>query len=705
MKDSEIKTPKLTDWKNEPSISDLDSDLKGGSSSRLSQVAKIDDWLDLLNVDGKYKPNKRAGRSSVQPRLAKKQASWRYAALADPFLNSGNTFEIKPRTFRDRKAAYENELVLNYQFNVLMDKVKFINEYVHTAVDQGTVIVKLEWMYEERVVTKELPVYNYSEVADPMVAMNIMEAIKMQEEDPDQFLQLPDDIQESVLATAENGRPILATITEWNDTEVIEVVKDQPYWSVCDYRNITIDPTCQGDFSKAQFVIHSYETSISELRKNPAYTNLDNIQLPDQGNGDHTSLENGGEGTTFLFQDAARKKVVVYEYWGFWDIHDDGKTVPIVAAWVGNTMIRMEENPIGDLPFEVVSYEPESKSVYGVADADLLYENQAIIGALTRGMIDSLARCANAQVGLRKDALDTVNKKKYLAGDNYEFNPSIGDSRSAIIEHSFPELPSSTFNMLTMFNAEAEATTGTKSWTGGDANLGNTAAAVNGVLSAAAKRELDILRRLSSGLERIARKTLKMNAVFLSDEAIIRVTDEQFVNINRDNLQGSFDVVLSISTAESDNIKAQELSFMLQTMGGSLPFELTKLILSEISRLRNMPDLSKQLLEYQPQPDPMQQLEVQAKQLELQKLQIELQKLQADAQLSQAKAQAEAVKVGEIQAKTAKLQLDTVEQELGVTQERELEKMRAQAESNMNRDILNKVVETATKSKGAKGNE
>lgn len=75
-------------------------------------------------------------------------------------------------------------------------------------------------------------------------------------------------------------------------------------------------------------------------------------------------------------------------------------------------------------------------------------------------------------------------------------------------------------------------------------------------MGAQAKRELNILRRLGEGIEKIGKKILAMNAEFLSDEEVIRITDEDFVVINRDNLKGTFDVELGISTAETDQIKA-----------------------------------------------------------------------------------------------------------------------------------------------------
>ena len=74
---------------------------------------------------------------------------------------------------------------------------------------------------------------------------------------------------------------------------------------------------------------------------------------------------------------------------------------------------------------------------------------------------------------------------------------------------------------------------------------------------------------------------------------------------------------------------------MLQTLGNSIPFELTQLILSEIVKLGRMPELEKALREYKPQPDPMQE---QIKQLEIQKLQLENSKLTAEIQDLSARA-------------------------------------------------------------------
>ena len=109
----EVTSLRLTKWANEPTVSDLRGDLIAAKSSQTAQKAMIDNWLDMLNVEGEHKPKTRKGRSSVQPKLVRKQAEWRYSALTEPFLDNKDMFTVTPRTFKDREAANQNSLVLN----------------------------------------------------------------------------------------------------------------------------------------------------------------------------------------------------------------------------------------------------------------------------------------------------------------------------------------------------------------------------------------------------------------------------------------------------------------------------------------------------------------------------------------------------------------------------------------------------------------
>jgi hypothetical protein len=689
-----LEAPKLTDWKNPPSLRALKQDLLFAMPVHSAQKTKISEWLDNLNVTGSAKVNTPKGNSSVQPKLIRKQAEWRYAALSEPFLSTDDVFNVKPVTWEDKNAAVQNELVLNKQFNVDIDKVKFIDEYVRAAVDEGTVIVRVGWDFQEEEYETEEPVVEYQ--VNPEFAPMHQHLAQMKQESPSQYdTDVPDELKQAHDLAEEQGVPIEPVIVGKKKVTKTRTVVNRPTLEVCDYRNVTLDPTCMGNLDKAGFVIYTFETSMSELEKDKRYKNLEYVNVSANsvlGTPDHSPSDGA---RNFTFQDEPRKKLVVHEYWGFYDIDGDGKTESFVAAWVGDTMIRLEENPFPDkkIPFVVEHYLPVRKSNYGEPDGALLEDNQKVVGAVTRGMIDLMGKSANGQTGIRKDMLDATNRRKFDKGLDYEFNANV-DPRQGVFMHTYPEIPASAQFMLQLQNMEAESLTGVKAFSNGVSgqSLGDVAAAVRGALDASSKRELGILRRLSNGIIKIGRKLISMNAEFLSDEEVVRITNDEFVTIRRDDLPGNFDLRLSISTAEEDNNKAEQLAFLLQTVGPNGDRDLMKMILADIAKLRKMPDLAHRITTFQPQPDPLAQQEAQ---LKLQLLQAQIAKEQAQAahyastaQLAGAKSATESHKQANIQSDTDQKNLDFVEQESGVKQERAKELHGEQAHSMMKLKLL-----------------
>ena len=1033
--DSDVK--RLVDWTNPPSVRDLKADLSEAMPNHNQHINKVNDWITALRGELKIKTIE--GRSKVQPKLVRKQNEWRYSALEEPFLSTDDMFTVNPVTHLDVDSAKQNMMILNKQFRVDIPKVKFIGKYVRTAVNTGTVITKLSWESEVDTVLDEVPVFTQTPEELFQVLQELVMTGQMSEEE--------------AIPIMEAGEPIqIGVESQMVEKEII----NRPVLQVRDSRNVIIDPSCEGEIENARFIIDKFLTDLSTLKKDNRYSNLNMIQEKDYSSAADTAYYDSefNNDPSFRFQDKPRQKLVAYEYWGYWDINGDGIVKPIVATWIGDTMIRLEENPYPDkqLPFVVVQYlPPDNETVYGDADASLLKDNQDIIGAVSRSMIDLIGRSANAQQGIRKDLLDPINSKRFKDGLDFEYNP-VQNVKDALFTTKIPEIPRSALEMIQLQNNEAEALTGVKAFTGGisgdalgtmldletdvpmydgsfkkvkdlvpndvligkdgkatkietlfaiaypkiayelefsngakviaggehkwsvtdshmrkyktvdtdymydqiqknrsvyiprikridmngsypdvdpycigywlgDGNsyrsnittmdmevvdrfkrnykvvedqhttnsktisyniyskntqhnrdtetgkylpdntsfefhlrtLGllktyggekhipeqyfsapyniklellrglmdsdgyahsgsfnvftqtegrlkddiirllksmgispkiskvrtakqlnayrknnpsclqivsrkdmyeigfscvdnpffitrkackyktpkqinnyrlvnikivdkslmrclqvdspdhlfavtkdyilthNSVGGIRSALDATAKRELGILRRLSDGLKQIGKKIIAMNSVWLSDEEIIRVTDEDFVAIKRSDLAGNFDLSLSVSTAEADSQKASELAFMLQTTGGVLPIEITKLILAKIANLRKIPDLAKQIEEFQPQPDPIAQekamLEVELLKAQIANEYAKAQENQVDVELKAAKAQNELAKAGKVASEKDKLDLDFVEQASGLQQERELEK---QMSGRQFKDRLNK---------------
>lgn len=672
---------KLTDWEKEPDVRDLKQDLENARPAHQSRMQDIQRWSDLMAVRGSAKPVKVKGRSSVQPKLIRRQAEWRYSALTEPFLGSNKLFKVEPVTFEDAEAARQNSLVLNWQFRTKLNRVNFVDNFVRATVDEGTSITRVGWKRQTIMVDQEVPVYDFFPLQTEEQLAAFQTALDQHAADPRGYEEdVPDEIKAAIELYIESGQATYAQQSGVTTVKVEKVLVNQPVVDLLDPQNVIIDPSCNGDLDKALFVIVSFETNKADLLKEPdRYKNLDAVNW--EGNMPMTQPDhNTSTPDSYQLNDPLRKKVVAYEYWGFRDIRGDGELVPIVATWIGDICIRMEENPFpdGKLPFVVVPYLPVKRNLYGEPDAELLEDNQKILGAVTRGMIDLLGRSANGQQGIAKGMLDPLNRRRYDNGQDYEFNPSMSPA-NGVIEHKFPDIPQSALLMLNLQNQEAEALTGVKSFAGGMSGeaYGDVAAGIRGVLDAASKREMAILRRLAKGMTEIGNKIIAMNAVFLSEKEVIRVTNKEFITVKREDLIGNFDLETDISTAEVDNAKAQDLAFMLQTLGPNSDPGIVMMILAEIADLKRMPELANKLRNWRPQPSPEQQ---ELQRLEIEKARKEVEKLQSEISLNNAKAQ-------EALASKDQKNLDYVEQETGTKHARDMEKQRGQAQGNQALEI------------------
>ena len=688
---------KLTNWKNEPDIRDLKQDLTEATAAYSAQVSKIENWLNVLHLKGNSKPVTAEGKSKVAPKLVRTQAEWRYAALSEIFLSSTDLFNVNPVTWEDVKSAQQNELILNSQFDTKIDKVGFIDKMVRACVNEGTAILRTSWVHKTETVTSEVP--NFMQIEDPSYMEELQQHMQMMQAKPDYLEDVPEEVRLSVELSQQAGVPI-RVYKEGTRTERKEkVIRNHPTVDVCDFSSIYVDPTCQGDITKANFLIHKFETSMSDLKRDGRYKNLEKINVQTAT----TTSEIGsqydstiGQGS-FTFKDAPRQKMFAYEYWGYYDFDDTGIARPMVCTWIGDTIIRLDENPYPDkqFPFVFIPFMPVKGSLYGEPDAELLEDNQKIKGAVTRGMIDLMAKISAGQTGFQKGSMDQVNLHKFRNGQDFEFNGNQNPQHS-IFTQNFPNIPESAPFILNMVNTDSESLTGVRAFQGtgvSGVNLGQTAEAVRTATDAATKRETGIVRRIGSGLVEVARKFLTMNALFLDEEEVVRVTNNNFVPIKRDDLSGEYDLRINVSTPEEDQSKSQNLSFILQTLGNNLPPEVPIKIMAKIVKLHKLPDLAHYLDTYEPKPDPLAEAR---QQLEIAKLEAETALLKAQAREADAKSYVQEAKVGVEQARAANMQsttdknnLDFYDKANGTDHQRALEMQQQKLDTDVVNTTLN----------------
>ena len=604
-------------------LNKLKSDMKAADILRLEWFNKISDYRN--QTFGRPYGNEIKGKSQIVSQDIRKQLEWMIPSLADPFLSSPDIIKCNPITWEDVPSARQNELLLNTQFCRKFPRYNFLMKSLKVLAMEGTLVVQTGWDYEDEEV---------------------------------------EEMVETVVIDPESGEEMIIMAKQ----KVTKVKKNQPTAVVCRNEDIYIDPTCMDNMDKCQFVIHRYETDLSSLRADGRYKNLDKVDKYEGQN-----MDNGyypQDHTYFTFEDKARKKMVMYEYWGNYDVNEDGIAEPIVCSWIGNTVVRLQSNPYPDKkpPFIVVPFNAVPFQIYGDSLASVIGDNQKVKTAIIRGVIDNMAQSNNGQVGMKKGSLDIANRKKFLQGNNFEYNGDKGD----FWQGSYNQIPGSAFDVMTLMNNEIESQTGVKSFSGGITGnaLGSSATGARGALDATATRRISLVRNIAENLIKpLMRKWMSYNAEFLEAEEIVRITNEEFIPIKRDDLTGNIDIDISISTAEDNNAKSQELSFLLQTLGNTMPFEMTQMIIAEIAKLSRMPDLEKRIRDFKQEPDPaaqqMQQAEMERLALENQKLQSEIVRNNAragedeiDIQLKMQKAQVEAAKARKLGSEADMTDLD-----------------------------------------------
>lgn len=612
----------------------LKADQKEAERLQKDWYAKREAWIS--ETMGHAYGNEEKGKSQIVSKDIKKQLEWMLPSITDPFLSSSNVIKCSPVTYEDVESAKQNELLLNTQFVRKFNRYNFIMKSTRVLATEGTVVVQTGWDYEDEEVEVETDVVKVDEYGQEYVATEI--------------------------------------ITQTN------VIRNTPTAIVCRNEDIFIDPTCMDDMDKCQFVIHRYETDLATLKADGRYKNLDKIAKSGASlydDSDHYREDY----TYFEFKDEPRKKFLINEYWGNYDIDGDGEVEPIVCAWVNNTIVRLESNPYPDNkpPFIIVPFNAIPFQMFGEALAENIGDNQKVKTAITRGLIDNMAKSNNGQVAMRKGALDQTNRKRFLTGKNFEYNGAVSD----FWQGSYNQIPSSAFDMLQLQNNEIESQTGVKSFSGGITgnSLGSSATGARGALDATSVRRMNIVRNISENLIKpLMRKWMSYNTEFLEEEEIVRVTNDEYVPVRKDDLDGRVDVDIAISTAEDNAAKSQELSFLLQTVGPSEDPEIRRGIMADIMELMRMPDQAQRIREYQPQPDPVAQ---QIQQLELQKLQMEIEVMKAnvadkyaragenevDKEFKQWKAKVEQAKARKLGSEADRLDMDFLMKDEGYEEE------------------------------------
>jgi hypothetical protein len=323
----------------------------------------------------------------------------------------------------------------------------------------------------------------------------------------------------------------------------------------------------------ADYVAHRKIVSIDYLRKQaesglydpqaveevaakettPEYTTLD------KNNND--SIDEDSNQT-----DSGRRKVVLYECYVNINMTDDpnGQLTPMIITVASNVILRMEENTYERHPFFVLAPRIDPHKVWPKKGfVDLIAQVQHAKTAIIRQMIYNIALNNDSRLGVNTAMLVDVND--VLEGAQViRVN---GDVKQAIQQIPPTDIQPWTFNMLEYLDMTKENRTGITRYNQGlDSNsLNKTATGIN-IITQASNQRLELIARIfaETGLRDMFKFLIKLNQLFISQETVIRLTNEP-MPVKPDDLEGEFDLV--INSGMGSGAKEQNLQDMQMLQG------------------------------------------------------------------------------------------------------------------------------------------
>lgn len=607
-------------------IKTFEENFRGAKTLHDTKVDEITKWKDVY--EGQKYGNENDGQSQLVWKLVKKQLESLIPNVAKPFIGSYELVDLVPLTKNDAHKASIYKKLANHFFSKGFNSDAFIKDMVRVAGKHGTCFVRVGW--DRNIKEKKMVV--------PRIDERVQAIAK---ETNAEIIQNPDGTYTLVKKTINVNRPSAKIIR----TE-----------------NIYVDPTAD-TFKESAFVIHEYVTTLSKLREESILYDADSLKKLEEHVQEFTDINRGTEislynETAFSFSDDTRRKIRIYEYFGEYDLNEDGineQVVMVLARPSGNAsddvVLSITDNPFPfkSPPIIAIPLFKDEFSIYGKPLASLIEDEQKLMTSIIRGIIDNMANSNNGVKFIRKGALDAVNANNLINGGKYIEVKSNEPIQSVIMDGNFNELPSSVYNLFSLIDQHAESMTGINKFMQGLASSEMKASSSNfsAVMSQSQIRLLDIVNNISNGLKDIITMWIEMSMAYLDNHEISKITgiDIQDLKMREthrlikefnieelpqdvqqqavmlimtevddmfDKEDFKFDVKISVGTDSMKDIKINQLNMFMQqaaqlVSAGAVPADIVKELVAELAELLDKPNIADKIRKYEPQPDPMQQ--------------------------------------------------------------------------------------------------
>lgn len=268
--------------------------------------------------------------------------------------------------------------------------------------------------------------------------------------------------------------------------------------------------------------------------------------------------------------DAARRRVEIFECYVKHDVNGDGVLEDLIVTLANDHLLRVELNPLGRLPFFVLSAQHDSSRVLSQSSmADIEGELQALRIAFVRQILLNIS---------------TNNTPRYFVNENMVNIEDLTKDKMMIrckddprsVATAFPSAPLAPWTMqfIEYFRGVEEEWTGrTRYNQGTDANtLNKTATGISLIMKSSAQRINHIIKIFAeTGVSELNRFLIRLNQTYIDQAQVVRLLDRA-LTIQPDDLDGNFDIVVNSDVGLGE--KEQKVNSLTSYLREVYPFAM-----------------------------------------------------------------------------------------------------------------------------------
>lgn len=621
-------------------IGRLNEIFDGAKSDSLDGHDRIDKYRRFYRDNTQEKKSaKKTGmepiRSTYRSRAIKKLFKKKMSMITEPILSDDFLF-----TSSGWNIGYTKEdRLLNYQWNIQIDKQAVVSKSAKNLIIDGTAILKTEWETKEVEKVEDVEVQIFAKT------------------EQDVIYAYPNN--QGAIDAFRNGQdvPIGSTIKK---EKVIKVISSKPTVKVIEPTNMYFGPNdvvIERIRMSYIDIISSASIDVRESILKEAFETSDNYSIDDMW----ISYQEGSgyeliSSQRFVtnYRDLALKEIDVYQYWGKFSNEEDGVDIEkeMVIVWTGNTILSKIENPYSHkkAPYSVGTFESYDESKFGESESEVLNHDQTAITTISR-VLHSLVLNVNSGQKLYRDGLfpSPQDERNYLTGKSAKFNKAF-DVKDSIISSDIPTISNGAYDLIGMFSQSFIES----DLAGGASNKDETGQdIVASVNDAALLRSYLALLTSVAGFINSMNIQLQINETTIIDALGSTVVPSGYLKeINRD-----LRYVASARTPHEKRQMANSIEKLMSTSGGNMDEKISLSHYIELALISNNYALAMELSVTldnlkNPPPDPMEEIMLEREQLENERIRAETIRLKSQANENDAKAIEKLNKVEEMTARS-----------------------------------------------------